>query len=100
MIFSAFLSMRPLHRPIHDKFIFNSDWIKMTEKEKEDAIQQGKFRLPSTKEFKKMSKEEIKEWRVKFKPYIDELKDDITKVFQQFPRGLLLVFRLDSFLKN
>lgn len=87
--------MRPLHRPIHDKFIFNSDWIKMTQKEKDNAIQEGKFRLPSTKEFKNMSKEEIKEWRVKFKPFIDELKDDITKVFQQFPRGLLLVFRLD-----
>ena len=95
MVFAAFLSMRPLHRPIHDKFIFNTDWLKMSEKEREKAIQEGKFRLPSTKEFKNMSKEELNEWRIKFKPYIEEIKDSILKVFHQFPKGLILVCRLN-----
>ncbi|CAF0730942.1 unnamed protein product [Brachionus calyciflorus] len=93
MIFSGFIAMRPLHRPIHDKFIFNSDWVKMSEKEREAAIKEGKFRLPSVKEFKSMSKEELKEWREKFRPFIEELKENILHVFQQFPKGLLLVFR-------
>lgn len=37
--------MRPLHRPLHPKFIFNADWYRMSEAERDKAVAEGKFRL-------------------------------------------------------
>ena len=37
--------MRPLHRPLHPTFIYNTDWVRMSEKEREKAMTEGKFRL-------------------------------------------------------
>jgi hypothetical protein len=40
-----------------------------------------------------MKREELNEWRVKFKPYIEEIKEEILHVFKNFPKSLLLVCR-------
>ena len=45
LIFSAMISMRPLHRPLHSRFIYNADWLRMSEKQRETALNEGKFRL-------------------------------------------------------
>ena len=45
LVFSVFLTMRELHRPIHDSFIFARDWLHMSDEAKEKAKKQGKIRL-------------------------------------------------------
>jgi hypothetical protein len=65
----------------------------MTDKQREEAISEGKIRLPTPKEFRKMKKEELNELRAKFKPYIEEMKEDALAVFRSFPKGLMLVTR-------
>jgi hypothetical protein len=85
--------MRGLHRPLHDKFIFAKDWALMSEKERTKATNDGKYRLPSTKEMRTMTKEQWKEWKIKFKPIIEELHNNALNVFRNFPKSLLLVCR-------
>ena len=43
-MFSALLTMRELHRPLHPSFIFAKDWALMSEADKEKATQEGKLR--------------------------------------------------------
>jgi aarF domain-containing kinase len=97
LVFAAMLSMRPLHRPILSVFIYDKDWVKMTELERQKAIDAGKLRLPSPKEFAKMSSTEKAEFRLKFKPYLEEIKDNFLQVFNSFPKCMLLVCRFVSF---
>ena len=93
MVLGAFLTMRPLHRPVHVKFIFSKDWDKMSEEEQKKAINEGKIRLPSQGEFRKMKKDEITEWSKTMKPYIEEIKDSFISLLRKLPHGLLLVCR-------
>jgi hypothetical protein len=88
--------MRSVHRPIHEDFIFSSDWARMTDEQREKATKEGKFPLPSPREFKSMKKEELIEWKTKFKPYFEELKQNVLDVFKSYPKCLLFVSRYDE----
>jgi hypothetical protein len=65
----------------------------MSEKERQRAEEAGKIRLPSPNEFRHMKKEEMNEWRVRFKPYIEEIHEGISKTLKSFPKGLLFITR-------
>jgi hypothetical protein len=52
------------------------------------------IRLPTPKEFAKMNREELASFRAKFKPYLEEMKENILEVFRTFPKCMLLVCRL------
>ncbi len=94
MAFSAFLIMRPLHRPLHDKFIFYDKWDSMSEKERLEAIRDGKVRVPRTRhEFQSLKQSEIEELRQKIRPYFDEIKKSILSLLEQMPKSLLLICR-------
>ena len=86
--------MRPLHRPVHDKFVFSEKWDSMSEKEKKEAIEAGKIRVPKTREeFIKMSKSDLEELRKKIRPIFDEIKNSFLSLLKQMPKSLLLVCR-------
>jgi hypothetical protein len=93
MILSVLVTMRGLHRPLHDKFIYSSDWDKMSAKQTEMALENGKIRLPSRSEFKNMSKEEARKWSAIIRPILDDLQKKILMTFRQIPKSFLLVFR-------
>jgi hypothetical protein len=46
LTFATVLSMRPIHRPIHDLAILPEIWDRMSSDEKAAARAQGKIRLP------------------------------------------------------
>lgn len=89
--------MRELHKPVHPGFIFNRDWVLMSKKEQEQATAEGKLRIPSNNEFRKMKPSEFKEWKATAQPILDELHDGVLTVFNSFPKSLLLVCRLVKF---
>lgn len=93
MILSGFLYMRPLHRPLHPKFIYKADWLKLSDEAKLALEQDGISVIPSPADFKKMSRQELNELRQKFKPFFEEMKESILEVFRSIPRSLLLVCR-------
>jgi hypothetical protein len=78
---------------MHEKFIFSHDWAKMSEQEIKKAEEEGKIRFPSPDEFRKMKKREFNEWRVRFRPYIEEIHDTVSKTVKSFPKGLLFITR-------
>ena len=86
--------MRELHKPVHPKFIFAKDWLLMSQAEKEKATLEGKVKIPSTSEFRKMKSNEFKEWKASVQPILDEIHDSVLDVFNSFPKSLLLVCRL------
>ena len=94
LILAGFLTMRELHKPVHPRFIFNRDWVMMSKQEREKAIAEGKVRIPSNNEFRKMKPNEFKEWKASVQPILDELHDGVLSVFNSFPKSLLLVCRL------
>lgn len=102
LVFAGFLTMRELYKPVHPKFIFAKDWIKMTREEQDQATKDGKFKIPSANEFRKMKGDEFKEWKAQVQPILDELHGQVLDVFNSFPKSLLLVCRfgitLHSFL--
>lgn len=65
----------------------------MSEKEKLKAIDEGKIKIPTHDEYKKMSSEEIKNLRQEVKPYFEEIKQSILALLRQMPYSLLLVCR-------
>lgn len=85
--------MRPLHRPVHPKFVYNSQWVKMSDEERKKALDDGIIRIPTPNEFRNMKSQELYELRAKCKPYFEEIKEDISKVLKLFPRTLFLAFR-------
>lgn len=87
------LTMKSLHRPVHEKLIFSSDWAKMSESEQKKALSEGKLRLPSPRELRNLNSKQIAEIREQFKPMIDEIKDGVPKVLKSFPKGLLFITR-------
>lgn len=93
LIFASSLTQRELFKPVHPKLIFAKDWLIMSEDEKVKAELEGYIRVPSQTEFRKMKSSEFKEWRVKAKPVLDQLHEDILKTFQEYPKNLLLVCR-------
>lgn len=93
MIFAMLISMKPLHKPIHPKFIYNSAWVKMSPEERMQALSEGKIRIPTQAEFRSLKAAEISELRAKARPYVEEIREDIQKTLKLFPRTLLLVFR-------
>lgn len=46
LTFSLMLSMRPIHRPVHELAILPETWDKMKPDEQEAARAQGKIRFP------------------------------------------------------
>ena len=92
-MFAGFLAMRPLHRPVHSKLIFNNDWVRMSQKQQEEATKQGMLRLPTPKQIRNMKKSEINELRAKFRPFFEEMKEEALVVFKSFPPSLMLVCR-------
>ena len=98
MTFAAFLTMRALHRPIHHKFIFSDKWDSMSQKEVEEALKDGKIRVPrKPEEFKNLKGKELKELRRKVRPIFDEIKKDFISLLREMPKSLLLVTRLGCF---
>jgi hypothetical protein len=94
MTFAAFLTMRALHRPIHNKFIFSDKWDTMSEKEKEEALKDGKIKIPrKPEEFKTMKGKEIEELRRKVRPIFEEIKNSFLSLLKEMPKSLLLVTR-------
>ena len=95
-MFGAFLTMRPLHRPIHARFVYAQDWAKMSTEEREASTEKGLFRLPTPREFRRMKKEEIEQFRAKFRPFFEEIKDALPKMIRALPKGLLMVTRFEK----
>ena len=93
LILSGFLYMKPLHRPLHPKFIYKADWLKLSEDAKLALEKDGISVIPSQADFKKMTRQELNELRQKFKPFFEEIKESILEVFRSIPRALLLVCR-------
>lgn len=94
MTFAAFLMMRPLHRPIHDKFIFSDKWDAMSKSELEEAIKAGKIRVPKNpEEFKKMKNSDLQELRKQVRPIFEEIRESFTSILKQMPKSLLLICR-------
>jgi hypothetical protein len=85
--------MRSLHTPVHPKLIFAKDWILMSDVEKEKAEKEGKVRLPTMHEFRQMKPNEFQEWKAQVQPYLDEIHDSVLKLFQKFPKSLMLICR-------
>ena len=46
LTFALMLSMRPIHRPVHEMAVLPHVWDKMTREEQEAARAQGKLRAP------------------------------------------------------
>ena len=46
LTFALMLSMRPIHRPVHEMAVLPEVWDKMTPAEQEAARAQGKLRAP------------------------------------------------------
>lgn len=93
MLLATLLTMKPLHRPVHDMFIFDKTWKKMSAVEKEKAIEEGKIRIPTREEWKKLTPNEWAEMRAKFQPYMEEIRENIVKTLKLLPRNLILVLR-------
>ena len=87
--------MRELHKPVHPKLIFAKDWSLLSDDEKEKATKEGKIKIPSPSEFRKMKSSEFKEWKAQAQPILDEIHDGVFEVFNSFPKSLLLVCRLN-----
>lgn len=85
--------MKPLHKPVHDVFIFDKTWKKMSEAEREKATAEGKIRILNRDEFKKLTPAEWAELRAKVRPYFEEIRDNIVKTLKSLPRTLILVLR-------
>ena len=85
--------MRPLHRPLHPKFVYKADWLRMSDDAKLALEKDGIQVIPSPRDFKNMSRQELNEVRQKFKPFFEEMKESILEVFRSIPRALLLVCR-------
>lgn len=93
MLLGTLLTMKPLHRPVHDMFIFDKTWQKMSAAEREKANAEGKIRIPSRAEVKKLTPAEWSELRAKFRPYVDEIRTNIVKTLKSLPRTLILALR-------
>lgn len=93
MLLATLVSMKPLHRPVHDVFIFNSTWKKMSREEREKATAEGKIRIPTRDEIKCLKPAEIEELRAKVRPYLEEIRENMLKTLKALPRTLILVFR-------
>ncbi len=93
MILGVLLTMKGLHRPLHDQFIYSNDWDAMSDAQTEKALRDGKIRLPSRTEFKNMTKEEAQKWSIIIKPIIDDLQKKILLTLKQIPKSFLLVSR-------
>lgn len=100
MLLATLLTMRPLHRPVHDMFIFDKTWQKMSAAEREKAREEGKIRIPSGDEVKKLTPAEWAELRAKFRPYIEEIRNNIVKTLKSMPRTLILVLRYIKQIKR
>ena len=96
MVLATFLTMRPLHRPVHSKLVFSSDWLLMSDKERAKATAEGKMCLPSPKEIRKMKRDELNALRAKFTPFFEDIKEEMLVVFKSFPSSLILVCRYST----
>jgi hypothetical protein len=88
-----FLTAQSPHRPLHSKLILNSEWNRMSEEAQKRATQEGKLKLPSPKQYKSMTREEISKWKADFKPILEEIKENVARVFRNIPTSLLFVMR-------
>jgi hypothetical protein len=86
--------MRPLHRPLDDRFVFAEDWDKLSDEQKIEYEARGKLRLPSRTEYKNFKKEDYEKWKPIMKPFFDDLKIKMGQMFRDIPTSLLLVCRL------
>jgi len=93
LTFALMLSMRPIHRPIHDMAVLPEVWDKMTPEEQELARVQGKLRAPSEKEFLTMSPEEKLAIRRNFSKIFNDIQDSVLRTLYDMPRSLLMIFR-------
>lgn len=93
MLLATLLTMKPLHKPVRDVFIFNSTWQKMSIEEREKAIAEGKIRIPSREEFRNFKAADLNEMRAKVRPIFEEIRENIVLTLKALPRTLILIFR-------
>ena len=93
MLLATLLTMKPLHKPVRDVFIFDSTWRKMSIEEREKAIAEGKIRIPSREEFRNLKAADLNEMRAKVRPIFEEIRENIVLTLKALPRTLILIFR-------
>ncbi|CAF3465003.1 unnamed protein product [Rotaria sp. Silwood1] len=93
LTFATVLSMRPIHRPIHDLAILPEVWDRMSPDEQIEAHTQGKIRLPSEKEFLNMSPHQKMAIRKDFTAIFNDIQDSIVRTLHDMPRPLLMILR-------
>ncbi|CAF1292494.1 unnamed protein product [Rotaria sp. Silwood1] len=91
LTFATVLSMRPIHRPIHDLAILPEVWDRMSPDEQIEAHTQGKIRLPSEKEFLNMSPHQKMAIRKDFTAIFNDIQDSIVRTLHDMPRPLLMI---------
>ncbi|CAF4415383.1 unnamed protein product, partial [Rotaria sp. Silwood2] len=93
LTFATVLSMRPIHRPIHDLAILPEIWDRMSPDEQIAARAQGKIRLPSEKEFLNMSPQQKMAIRKDFIVIFNDIQDSVLRTLHDMPRPLLMILR-------
>ncbi|CAF0965974.1 unnamed protein product [Rotaria magnacalcarata] len=93
LTFAAVLSMRPIHRPIHDMAILPDIWDRMSPDEQRAARAQGKMRLPSEKELLAMNPQQKLTIRKDFAAIFNDIEDSILRTLYDMPRPLLMILR-------
>ncbi|CAF3442623.1 unnamed protein product [Rotaria socialis] len=91
LTFAAVLSMRPIHRPIHDMAISPGVWDRMSPDEQRAARAQGKVRFPSEKEFLNMNSQQKMAIRKDFATIFSDIEDSILRTLYDMPRSLLMI---------
>ncbi|CAF0809195.1 unnamed protein product [Adineta ricciae] len=93
LTFATVLSMRPIHRPIHDLAILPEVWDKMSADEQKTAREQGKIRLPTEREFLTLSAQQKMAIRKDFSVIFNDIQDSVLRTLQDMPRSLLMILR-------
>ncbi|CAF1922683.1 unnamed protein product [Rotaria magnacalcarata] len=99
LTFAAVLSMRPIHRPIHDMAILPDIWDRMSPDEQRAARAQGKMRLPSEKELLAMNPQQKLTIRKDFAAIFNDIEDSILRTLYDMPRPLLMILRNISIIR-
>ncbi|CAF3588152.1 unnamed protein product [Adineta steineri] len=91
LTFATVLSMRPIHRPIHDLAILPEEWDRMSPDEQKDAREQGKIRLPTERELFALSPQQKMAIRRDFSVIFNDIQDSVLRTIYDMPRPLLMI---------
>ncbi|UJR36819.1 hypothetical protein I4U23_029533 [Adineta vaga] len=93
LTFATVLSMRPIHRPIHDLAILPEIWDQMSSDDQKAAHEQGKIRLPTEREFLNLSPQQKMAIRKDFSVIFNDIQDSVLRILYNMPRPLLMILR-------